>query len=170
MEAAPSEQVQERPKFAVRDLVRTLEFDGIKLADSSSRVPQRPRWVEFELYRTPINTYVLSRVGYSLYYHSQECYTVQRNKLSAVDGLELSGAYVACDKCNPQRADIEGVYPETPRYRAWHCTEAVGVVALLMKEDDNGTEYLTNVARRLLMEASKLDKNIASAFLVDRIG
>jgi hypothetical protein len=38
-----------------------------------------------------------------------------------------------------------------------------------MKEDDNGTEYLTNVARRLLTQASKIDKAIASAYFEDRI-
>jgi hypothetical protein len=155
-------------EFTVRDQVRVRKLEGIKLAESSSRVPDRPRWVEFELYRTTKGTYVLSRVGYSLYYHSRECYTVQRNNLSPVDGLTLNGAYVACDKCNPDRAATEGVFPETPRYRAW-VTEPVGVVALLMKEDENGTEYLTNVARRLLTQASKIDKFIADAYFEDRI-
>jgi hypothetical protein len=156
-------------KHYVRDGVRTLEFSGAKLAESSSREPKKPRWVEFELYKTPKGQYVLARIGVSVYYHSEDCQTVSRNKLSAVDGAELSAAYVPCDFCKPNRLDVEGIYPETPRYSAYVCTDAVGVVASLMKRDNNNTEYLTNVARRLLTEASRLDQDIADAFYVDRI-
>jgi hypothetical protein len=38
-----------------------------------------------------------------------------------------------------------------------------------MKQDKNRTEYLTNVARRLLTDAARLDQDIADAFYVDRI-
>lgn len=156
-------------EFSVRDGVRKLEFDGTMLSSSSSRLPNKPRWVEFSVYRTPKGQYVLSRIGYSIFYHAKDCYTVSRNSLSAVDGLELSGDYVACTTCKPTRADMEGVFPETPRFAAWVCSDALGVVNSLMKEDDNGTEYLTNVARRLLVDASVHDPDIADAFYVDRI-
>lgn len=156
-------------EFSVRDGVRKLEFDGVHLSESSSRLPKKPRWVEFSIYRTPKGQYVLSRVGFSIFYHSRECYTVSRNSLSPVDGLTLSAEYVACTTCQPSRSNEEGVFPETPRYAAWVCSDALGVVSSLMKEDDNGTEYLTNVARRLLVDASKLDADIADAFYVDRI-
>jgi hypothetical protein len=156
-------------EFSVRDGVRTLEFDGVKLSESSSRLPNKPRWVEFNLYRTPKGQYVVSRIGYSIFYHSRDCFTVSRNNLAAVDGLTLSGDYVACDKCQPDRANTEGVFPETPRYAAWVCSEPVAVISSLMKEDDNGTEYLTNVARRLLIDASKIDTLIHGVFYTDRI-
>lgn len=156
-------------EFSVRDGVRKLEFAGTKLSESSSRVPNKPRWVEFSVFKTPKGQYVLSRVGYSIFFHAKDCYTVARNSLSAVDGLELSGDYIACSTCRPKRADIDGVFPETPRYAAWVCSDALGVVNSLMKEDENGTEYLTNVARRLLVDASLLDPDIADAFYVDRI-
>lgn len=156
-------------EFSVRDGVRKLEFDGTKLSESSSRLPNKPRWVEFSVYRTPKGQYVLSRVGYSIFYHAQDCFTVARNNLSAVDGLALAGDYVACSTCRPIRGDLDGVYPETPRFAAWVCSDALGVVNSLMKEDDNGTEYLTNVARRLLVEASTVDPSISDAFYIDRI-
>lgn len=156
-------------EFSVRDGVRKLEFNGTKLAESSSRSPNKPRWVEFSVYRTPKGQYVISRIGYSIFYHAADCFTVARNNLSAVDGLTLSADYVACSTCKPSRVTIDGVFPETPRYAAWVCSDALGVVNSLMKEDDNGTEYLTNVARRLLVDASLLDEDIADAFYVDRI-
>lgn len=156
-------------EFSVRDGVRTLKFDGVLLANSSSRIPAKPRWVEFEVYRTPKNQYVLARIGYSIFYHAQDCFTVTRNNLSPVDGLALSAEYLGCTTCRPNLLAEEGVFPETPRFAAWVCSDGVGVVNSLMKEDDNGTEYLTNVARRLLVDAAKLDPDIADAFYVDRI-
>ena len=156
-------------EFKVRDGVRTLEFDGVKLSESSSRLPHKPRWVEFSLYRTPKGQYVVSRVGYSIFYHGRDCITVNRNNLAPVDGLTLSGEYTACSSCRPDRADTEGVFPETPRYAAWVCEKPVAVISSLMKSDDNGTEYLTNVARSLLIDASKVDAKVHNVFYTDRI-
>ncbi|UDL16784.1 hypothetical protein SEA_ATUIN_91 [Arthrobacter phage Atuin] len=172
------------PEFAVQAGIQLLKFDGIKLASSSSQFGRKPRWVEFELYRTTRGDYIVSRVGYSLFYHAADCYTVTRNNLEPVDGLSLSSAYIPCPKCKPNltpdgvlprtphgapQGVPDEVYPETPRRAGWRCFEASGVVNSLMKEDDNGTEYLTNVARRLLVEAAKLDRNISDAFYVVRI-
>jgi hypothetical protein len=156
-------------EFSVKDGVRTLEFNGVKLAESSSRIPNKPRWVEFAVYRTPKGQYVLSRVGFSVYFHSKECYTVARNSLSPVDGMSLTADYIPCSTCKPSQLNPEGVFPETPRFAAWVCSDPLGVVNSLMKEDDNGTEYLTNVARRLLIDASAADPEIYAAFSVDRI-
>jgi hypothetical protein len=173
-----------RPEFSVQAGIQTFEFDGIKLSSSSSQFGRKPRWVEFELYRTTKGHYIVSRVGYSLFYHTSECYTTTRNNLEPVDGLTLSSAYIPCQKCHPNSTPDgifpktphnvpEGipdeVYPEAPRRKAWRCFDAVGVVNSLMKEDDNGTEYLTNVASRLLVDAAKLDRNIYDAFYVVRI-
>lgn len=156
-------------EYTVRDGVRKRTLEGTKLAESSSRVPGKTRWVEFKLFRTDIGVYVVSRVGHSLSYHSRDCFTVSRNNLSPVDGLELPGDYVACGKCRPVRSDVDGVFPETPRYTAYVCQDAIGVISSLMKEDENGTEYLTNVARRLLMDASEVDEKIKYYFENDRI-
>lgn len=172
------------PQFSVRDGVQKLEFDGVKLSSSSSQFGRKPRWVEFELYRTTKGHYVVSRIGYSLFYHTSECYTVTRNNLEPVDGLTLPASYIPCVGCRPNRVPDgvvpktpknvpEGipdeVYPETPRRAGWRCFDAIGVVSSLMKEDENGTEYLTNVARRLLIDAAKLDRDIHDAFYVVRI-
>lgn len=156
-------------KYYVRDKIRTREVEGVKLSESTSRVPHQPRWVEFSLYRTKSGQYVLARVGHSLVYHDQDCFLVTRNKLSEVDGLELSGEYVPCTKCRPDRADVDGVFPEKPRYAMWICVKPEAVIKCLLMEDDDGTEYLTNVAERLLVDAAKLDPVIADAFYNDTI-
>lgn len=156
-------------QYAVKDGVRTLKFDGELLSTSSSRIGSRPRWVEFSLFRTPKGTYIISRIGVSLYYHSGDCSVVSRNRLSAVDEMELAPDAMPCSECRPSRVSIEGVYPETPRYWAQHSEKAKGIVASLMKYDDNQTEYLTNVARRLLEDAAEVDGGIADAFYTDFI-
>lgn len=156
-------------QYAVKDGVRTLRFDGELLSTSSSRVGSRPRWVEFSLYRTPKGTYIISRVGVSRYYHSADCSVVSRNRLSAVEDIDLAEDAIPCSECRPSIADIDGVFPETPRFWAQHSEKARGIIASLMKYDDNQTEYLTNVARRLLEDAAEVDEGIAEAFYNDFI-
>jgi hypothetical protein len=156
-------------QYAVKDGVRTLSFEGELLSSSSSRVGSRPRWVEFKLFRTLKGVYIISRVGVSRYYHSAECAVVSRNRLSAVDESELGADAIPCIDCRPTGLQIEGVFPETPRYWAQHSDKARGIIAALMKYDNNQTEYLTNVASRLLEDAAEVDEGIAAAFYNDFI-
>lgn len=153
----------------VKDGVRSLEFNGDLIAESSSKSRGKPRWVEFKLYRTESDIYVISRVGVSNLYHTESCSVVTRNRLSAVDESDISSEYTPCRDCRPVLITPDGVYPETPRSWAQVCQTAKGVIASLMKEDHNGTEYLTNVARRLLDEASVYDDEIKKAYLVEFI-
>lgn len=155
--------------YSIRDRVRTLEFNGTKLAESSSKSPNKTRWVEFQLYVTTGGIYVLARKGASILYHTETCPVVNRNKLSVANGEELPLYYVPCQDCKPSRISIDGVYPETARYWAQHSEKAAGIVEALMQYDDNDTKYLTRVASELLEEASKYDMNIKKAFEVELI-
>jgi hypothetical protein len=156
-------------QYAVKDGVRTLKFEGELLAQSSSRIGSRPRWVEFLLFKTSNGVYVVSRIGVSRYYHNGNCSVVSRNRLSAIDESELSPDSIPCTECRPSRFADEGVYPETPRFWAQHSEKPRGIVASLMKYDDNGIEYLTNVARRLLEDAAEVDEGLADAFYTDTL-
>jgi len=156
-------------KYTVKNGVITYTFQGIVLAQSSSRVANRPRWVEFELFITPRNQYVLSRIGMSVFYHTKDCDTVSRNHLSAVDGAELAGFYQPCPECRPTRVDMDGVFPELPRYWAQTCETAEGVVESLMKKDNFDNWYLTHVAKRLLEDAGKYDEKIFKAYTMQTI-
>lgn len=158
--------MQQYQDYIARDREQTLKFKGVLLAESSSRVGNRPRWVEFKLYRTPRKTYVLSRVGVSIYYHTGSCDVVSRNKLSEVEAARIPPAYVPCPECRPSRMDPEGIYPETPRYWALHTDNPEQVIKNLKKYDNEGIGYLTHVASRLLVEASKNDEDIRESFYV----
>lgn len=156
--------------YKIKDGVRTLEVRGELLARSTSEDRYKDRWIEFELFRTYENVYVVSRVGRSRIYHAQDCSSVSRNRLSAVDPTTLNDrVYKGCGSCNPTFMDLDGVYPEVPRHHAQVSQTAEGVVAYLTQEDSNGSEYLTKVARNLLEEASKYDDDIYDAYMTEVI-
>ena len=151
----------------VRDVNRTLEFEGELLSHSSSWRPGAQRWVEFFLYKTTSGTYVLSRVGLSLLYHRTECSVAKRNKLKLSDGAGLDADAQGCDICQPD--PVGTVCAEEPRYWAQVCSDASGVVESCWKYDEHGAHYYTLVARRLLEEASKKDETIGSAYYIEHI-
>jgi hypothetical protein len=155
--------------FEVRDGDRRLKFDGEKLSHSSSRSRGRTRWVEFQLYRTIGNQYVLERVGVSLYYHAPDCEIVERNRIPGVPTEQVSPAMVACETCSPVPMDEEILHPEEPRYWAMVSNSADSVLKALYKYDNNRTRYLTNVSRRLLEDAARIDDDIYDAFYTETI-
>lgn len=147
----------------VKDGARTLQFNGKLLGKSSSWRRGSTRWIEFELYRTESGSYILSRIGVSLIYHGASCALVKRYGLNEVAFQELSQDALPCEECSPtEEADL--VFPEKHRHWAQVSEEPVAVLDALYKFDDGGARYLTNVAQRLLEEASKTDENIASIY------
>lgn len=161
--------MQQYQKYFVRDRDQKFQFTGILLAQSSSRVGNRPRWVEFKLYRTPKGVYVLSRVGISLLFHTAECEVVSRNHLSPAAEQDVPAAYVACPDCRPQRITTDEIFPETPRYWVLHTDNPQKIVDNCKKYDKDGIGYLTHVASRLLVAASRVDANIDEVFSVVEI-
>lgn len=156
--------------YTVRDGARSLRLEGVKLADSTSKLRGKPRWIEFQLYKTAKGQYVIYRVGESIVYHAAGCKTVDRHELVPADGDTIGGSFVPCYECRPVLTNPEStVYPEVPRHYVLVCNDARGVVNALMKTDENGVEYLTKVARVLLEQAAKKDSGIADAYYTDYI-
>jgi hypothetical protein len=147
----------------VKDGARTLQFNGRLLGKSSSWRKGSTRWIEFELYRTESGSYILSRIGVSLVYHGSACILVKRYGLSEIAFDDLPEHAIPCAECEPtEEADL--VFPEKHRHWAQVSEEAAAVLDALYKYDDGGARYLTNVAQRLLEEASKNDENIADIY------
>lgn len=74
---------------------------------------------------------------------------------------------VPCRDCRPNRKTDLELYPETPRHWAQRFDPEVGAIGLvdsLKREDEFGAEYITNVAKKLLIEAAKNDDEIHAAF------
>lgn len=150
----------------VRDGSRTLQFDGVLLAKSSSRRGDSNRWIEFELYRTTSGSYVLSRVGVSLVFHGGNCPLVSKYKLREAYPGDLRRVAVPCEECYPDR-DLPIVFPEKDRTWAQVSEDPGAVLEALYKYDYGGARYLTHVAKRLLEDASDQDQGIDSVYRVE---
>lgn len=154
--------------FEVRDGSRVLRFEGDLLAQSSSRLYNQDRWVEFELYRSKAGSYVLSRIGQTRLYHALDCSVVQRNGLKPCDSALLTDQHYACEDCDPED-DLEQVAIEKPRYFALVSDSPDAILDALYKRDRDGTRYLTHVAQRLIEEAALGDARIERAYRVEFI-
>jgi hypothetical protein len=154
--------------YEVKDGARTLQFNGKRLASSSSWRRGSTRWIEFELYKTENGSYVLSRIGVSLVYHGAACPLVTRYALTEIQAEDLDGAALQCEICKPM-PNAQLVFPEKPRYWAQVSEEATAVLEALYKYDDGGARYLTRVAQRLLEDASDVDRGIESIYRIELI-
>jgi hypothetical protein len=150
----------------VRDGDRTLQFNGVLLAKSTSERRGAYRWIEFELYRTESGSYILSRVGVSLIYHGAACSLVTRYGLKESLSSKLAASATPCEECGPD-SSLDLVFPEKYRHWAQVSDRPEAVLDALHKYDDNGARYLTSVAERLLKEASQLDSEIAHVYNVE---
>lgn len=152
----------------VQDGSRVLKFNGKLLGKSSSRRGDSLRWIEFELYRTESGSYVLSRAGVSILYHTTSCQLVRRYGLQEAASAELRNDSLPCPDCRPSPGDTV-VYPEKNRHWAQVSDDPEAVLEALYKYDESGARYLTNVAQRLLDQAASADADIESVYRVEII-
>ena len=148
------------PMFSVQDGARVLAFDGEHLAESTSYRPGSTRWVEFKLYKTNGGSYVLSRIGRSIIYHSPECSLVKQYNLRK-GTPEYDG--IPCEQCEPDD-ESNTLFPEKQRYWAQVMERPQAVLEALYKWDQDGARYLTLVASRLLDQASTVDDPIRKVY------
>jgi hypothetical protein len=154
--------------YEVKDGYRTLQFNGVVLGKSSSYRRGSSRWIEFELYRTESGSYILSRIGVSLVYHSGACPLVDRYGLTERSITDLNRDAIPCEQCNPT-FEAQLVFPEKYRYWAQVSEEPDSVLDALYKYDEGGARYLTKVAQRVLEDASKQDAGIDSVYRIEHI-
>ncbi len=154
--------------FEVKDGTRVLQFNGTLLAKSSSWRRGSQRWIEFELYRTENGSYVLSRIGVSVVFHSSTCPLVNKYGLHEVDSSEQASNSLPCDICRPSEY-LPLLYPETNRYWAQVSAEPAAVLEALYKYDEGGARYLTNVAQRLLELGAEKDVGIRKTYSIEVI-
>lgn len=154
--------------YEVKDGNRTLQFSGKLLAQSSSWRHGKDRWIEFELYKTDNGSYILSRIGVSIVFHTAACSLVSRYGLVEIKSSVLQDDALPCDLCRPTFT-VPVVFPEKYRYWAQVSEEPGPVLEALYKYDAGGARYLTNVAQLLLEEAADADTGIADVYNVEFI-
>jgi hypothetical protein len=65
--------------------------------------------------------------------------------------------------------DPEGLFPERDRPDFQTCETPKGVIKYLEQKDDDDLRYLTNVARKLLAEASEVDDGIYNVYIIQSL-
>lgn len=151
--------------FMVRDGKRIIQFEGKRLAASSSKARYSSRWIEFTLYRTEGGTYVLHRLGVSTVFHTSTCGLVTKYGLRETYNVDLPAAPTPCEECRPSASDPL-VYPELDRHWTLTTEDPEIVLRALYRPDNRGGQYLTKVAERLLDDASEVDSDIDAAYRV----
>jgi len=156
-------------RYKVRSGERILEFDGEKIATSSSFKPDSVRWVDFNLYVTVAGTYVLERIGQSDVFHTLACPTVKKNNLKFDPNDLLLQRHVECSTCLPD-PDYDTIVIEKPRYYAVVTESPRAVIDALYKRDKaNSTRYMTYVSQKLIEEAAKYDKRLEQEYRTEYI-
>jgi hypothetical protein len=154
--------------FEVKDGSRTLQFSGKLLGESSSWRTDGIRWIEFKLYKTENGSYILSRIGVSVVYHSATCALVKKYGLSEEKANDLKEEAVPCEECEPDTS-MPIVFPEKDRTWAQVSEDPEPVLDALYKYDQGGARYLTHVAQRLLEQASDADEQIDRIYRTEMI-
>lgn len=156
-------------QYTVRSGERTLKFDGVRLASSTSKKPDSVRWVDFSLYLTEGGAYVLERIGQSDVFHTMACKTVENSKLRYDPNDVLLHRHVECEICLPD-PDYDTVVIEKPRYFALVTESPADVLDALHKRNrTNSTRYMTYVSQKLIEEAAKHDKRLEREYLTEYI-
>jgi hypothetical protein len=152
----------------VKDGSRTLQFNGRLLGESSSWRRGSNRWIEFKLYKTENGSYILSRVGVSLIFHGAACPLVKRYNLTEASSQGIKNDATPCEECYPDD-NLPVVFPEKDRNWAQVSDDPEPVLEALYKYDQGGARYLTNVAQRLLEQASAQDERIDRIYRIEMI-
>lgn len=154
--------------YEVWDGRRHISFNGVLLAESTSRTGGAPRWIEFRLYRTQAGSYVIERVGHSTVFHARGC----ESSPSARNGdrpVPIPMGATPCIYCRPDPHMPVG-YMEEDRPWVLVTDTAHGAVEALYKHDPKtGARYFTKVVSSLLDDASEHDEEIEDLFRYETI-
>jgi hypothetical protein len=96
------------------------------------------------------------------------CPLVRRYNLLERGVDELKSNAMPCDECHPS-TDVPMIFPEKDRTWAQVSEDPEAVLEALYKYDQGGARYLTNVAQRLLEQASNVDDNIERVYRIEMI-
>ena len=153
--------------YQVKHGPRVFDFDGERIASSTSKTSESIRWVDFNLYVTAAGSYVLERIGQSDVFHKLGCEVAERNSLKFTPGDELEERHVACKECDPDEYN-DVLVLEKPRYFGVWSEKPEDIIDALHRKKE-GVKYMTLVTERLIEEASEYDKRLEKAFRIEYI-
>jgi hypothetical protein len=149
----------------VRDDGRVITFEGVKLAETSSKRPNVTRWTDMALYKTDTGKYVFTKVGRTVVLHDPACPDIVR-KLNLFmdeypdrdpeDGFDLHS-------CIGETYYMDEILVEQTRFWAFIAESAEAVVDALHK-NEGGMRFLPRMSINLLEAAIPKDVDLAAAY------
>jgi len=127
----------------VLDRGRILEFDAAVLASGTSHRPGVPRWSELVVYRVSDGSYLINRIGRSVFAHEDGCPEISWRTPRWIDAAPEEQALprVPCPLCRP-RIGPGGIDPtlfvETSRPRVMLPQNADAVIGILLDRSRPG--------------------------------
>lgn len=146
--------------YSVWNAYEELQFNGTKLAHSSTETPDSLRWIEIEIYKTERGRYVIHRVGVSLVYHKHNGSCTGKGVKTRM--ADVNSDAMPCKECNPpplQYSEEGFVDAEQDRHTTDVCT-ASEVHDRLMVKPYRGEPFLSSPARKALDQAIAADSEL----------
>jgi len=168
--ARVSDNVAGPTLYRLRDVARTVEFYGTRLAHVSTETSSQPRWTTMELYRTDDGRYVLSVVGHSVVYHVHDSVC---NSGVPTHVSDFPPDVESCARCRPPDIDelnssalldLEEDYPTVSV-----CQTTDDVISRLRARRNGSIGPLSRPAMRLLKTAATVDVAFDPENVVDRL-
>lgn len=159
-------------KFKVRDgTTRTIEFEGQRLAEVSSRRTGSPRWTELRLYRTQSGVFVLEKVGASVVLHAPGCPEILPGTALPRFQAEYPGQDPAadewwwCETCGEkaEQIDMPSLLVESNRYWAIISETPDEIVDSLYRRK-GGARTMPRMSLALLEEAARSSPEILDSY------
>jgi hypothetical protein len=163
-------------EYTVTDADGNVTFTGDLLGHASSKPAwgdDALRWTEISIYKTQGGQYVVHKVGRTTVYHLPDATCAKKATVLETKVVEKSiddGVLQPCPLCQPDEVETRETAVELDRNSVAVSTSAVGCVESCKTHNRNeGTVFLTRVARTALVAASVSDREIADAFNDRRI-
>jgi hypothetical protein len=154
--------------FTIYNSDQAIVIHGEQLAHGSTRDSGRRRggrlrdadglrWTEMTIYRLDDGGYALERVGCSDVYHALNQGTSACGYGVVMPASELEEGDHPCTRCHPPAvaglSDEELIAAEVDRSSVVFAPGAPELVAACWSIDDSGYQYMTDISRRVLVEA-----------------
>jgi hypothetical protein len=156
----------ETTRFTVPDNNRSLTFDGVMLANVSSKRVGVWRWTELRLYLTDTQTYVLERVGASRVTHLPACRETVPNLprfQEVYPGADPDSNEFDYHSCVTQFYDFPSLLVERDRHWAQIATKPEAVIKAVSRYRA-GAQWMPRTSADLLAMAAEVDEGIAAAY------
>lgn len=149
--------------YSVWNAYEELQFNGTRLAHSSTETSDSLRWIEIEIYKTEKGRYVIHRIGVSLVYHKHKGKCNGKGVPIKLGDLERDS--IPCKECGAPKYSFTNddldvvVDAEQDRHTTDVC-KASEVQDRLMVKPYRGEPFLSSPARKALDQAIAADPEL----------